>query len=55
MSEKNQELQHGRKELEVATVLVGNDKNNVIADKVLRYFWCLSSKFEVYVAHFGTK
>ena len=28
----------GRKEVEVCTVLLGNDKNNVIADKVSHYF-----------------
>ena len=28
----------GRRELEVGIVLLGNDKNNVIADKVLNYF-----------------
>ena len=27
-----------RKEVEVGTLLLGNDKNNVIADKVLSYF-----------------
>ena len=45
----------GRREVEVGTLLLGNDKNNVIACEVLIYFWCLNSKFEVYVAHFGTK
>ena len=34
-------------------LLLGNDKNSVVADKVLSYFECLSSKFEVYVKHFG--
>ena len=28
----------GRREVEVGTLLLGNDKNNVIADKVLSYF-----------------
>ena len=28
----------GRKEVEVGTLLLGNDKNNVIADKVLSCF-----------------
>ena len=37
----------GRREVEVGTLLLGNDKNNVIADKVLSYFQCLSSRFEV--------
>ena len=27
-----------RRELEVGTLLLGNDKNNIIADKVLSYF-----------------
>ena len=47
---KNQRLQHGRREVEVVTLLLCNDKNNVITDKVLSYFYCLSSKFEVYIA-----
>ena len=56
MFEKNQGLQHRREgEVEVGTLLLRNDKSNVIADKVLSYFQCLSSKFEVYVACFGTK
>ena len=42
-------------ELEVDTLFLGNDKNDVIADKVLSYFQCSSSTFEVYVAHFVTK
>ena len=42
-------------EKEVGTLLLGNDKNNVLADKVLSYFQCLSSKFEVYLAHFEAK
>ena len=37
MSEKNQGLQHGRREVEVGFLLGGNDKNNIIADKVLSY------------------
>ena len=28
----------GRREVEVATLLLGNDENKVIADKVLSYF-----------------
>ena len=36
MSKKNQRLGHGRKEEEVGTLLLGNDKNNVIAN----YFLC---------------
>ena len=39
-------------EEEVGTLLLSNDKNNVIAESVLSYFLCLSSKFEVQVAHF---
>ena len=39
MSEKHQGLQHtGRKEVEAGTLLLGNDKNNIIANKVLSYF-----------------
>ena len=45
----------GSREVEVGTLLQGNDKNNVIADKVLSCFYCLSAKFKVYVASFGTK
>ena len=41
--------------MEVGTLSLGNDKNTVIPDKVLSYFQCLSSKFEVYVARFGAK
>ena len=38
MSEKNQGLQHrGReREVEVGTLLLGNDKNNTVAYKVLK-------------------
>ena len=39
-------------EVEVGTLLVSNDKNNVIAENVLSYFLSLSSKFEVQVACF---
>ena len=42
-------------EMEVGTLLLSNDKNNVIAENVLSYVLCLSSKFEVQVARFGTK
>ena len=53
----------GRREVEIGTRLLGNDKNNVIVDKVLSYFWSLSSsyflslysKFKVFVTYFGTK
>ena len=37
MSKKNQGLQHGRKE-EVGTLLLGNDKNNVIVNYLLIRF-----------------
>ena len=47
-------MTQGRKEVEVGTLLLGNYKNSVIADKVLSYL-CLNSKFELYFAHFGTK
>ena len=33
MSEKNQGLGHGRREEEVGTLLLGNDKNSVSANK----------------------
>ena len=42
-------------EVEVGTLMLGNDKNNVIVNKVLSYFKCFSSKFEVYIARFRTK
>ena len=41
--------------VEVGTLLLSNDKNNVIAKNVWSYFLCLSSKFEVWVTRFGTK
>ena len=54
MSAKNQRL-CGRREVEVGGLLLDNDKSNVIADKKLSYFYCFSSKFEVYVAGFESK
>ena len=36
-------------EVEVGTLSISNDKNNVIAKNALSYFMCLSSKFEVQV------
>ena len=42
-------------EVEVGTLLLSNDKNNVIAENVLSSFLSLSSKFEVQVARFWTK
>ena len=42
-------------EVEVGALLLSNDKNNVVAENVLSCFLCLSSKFEVLVARFGTK
>ena len=44
-----------RMEVEVGTLSISNDKNNVIAKNALSYFMCLSSKFEVQVARFRTK
>ena len=44
-----------RMEVEVGTFLLCNDKNNVVAENVLSYFLCLSSKFEVQVARFRIK
>ena len=41
--------------MEVGTLLLGYDKANIIAYKVVSYFYYLSSKFEAYVALFGTK
>ena len=31
-------ITHGKREVKVGTLFLGNDKNNVIADKVLSYF-----------------
>ena len=31
-------MTQGRREVEVGTVFLGNDKNNVITEKVLSYF-----------------
>ena len=45
MSERNRVRTQMRREVKVGSLLLGNDKNNVIAD-VLSYFLCLSSKFE---------
>ena len=45
---------HGRKEVEVGMLVLGNHKSSVIVDKVLRHFECLSSKFEEHVSRFGT-
>ena len=39
--------------MEAGTLSKDNDENEVIADKVLSYFQCLSSKFEA--SHFVTK
>ena len=41
MSKKNQVLRHGRREMEVGTLLLGNDKNNVIVN-YLSFLLCLS-------------
>ena len=42
MSKKNQVLRHGRREMEVGTLLLGNDKNNVIVNYLLSFLLCLS-------------
>ena len=47
-------MKQGTKKVEVGTLLLGNDKNNVIVNKVLSCFECLSFKFEVHVACLGT-
>ena len=31
-------MTQGRREVEVGTLLLGNDKNNIITEKVLSYF-----------------
>ena len=36
----------GRREVEVAILLLNNEKNNVTAENELSYLQCLSSKFE---------
>ena len=41
-------------EVEVGTLLLSNNKNNVIAKNVLSHLLCLSSKFEVQIARFRT-
>ena len=51
---KKMVMKQGRKKVEVGTLLLGNDKNNVIVNKVLSYFECLSFKFEVHVTCLGT-
>ena len=40
--------------MEVAILLLNNDKNNVTAKNVLSYLQCLSSRFELQVARFKT-
>ena len=42
MSEKSGVITQGRKEMEVGTLLLGNDKNNVIVNYLLNYLLCLS-------------
>ena len=44
-----------KREVELGTLFLGNGKNIVIANKVLRYFQCLSCKIEVYAACFWPK
>ena len=38
MPKNNQGLRHGRKEVKVGTLLLGNDKNNVNVNYLLNYF-----------------
>ena len=38
IKEKSVVTTQGRKEMEVRTLLLGNDRNSVIADEVLSYF-----------------
>ena len=38
MSEKNQGLKHGRRDVELGTLLLSNDENNVLAKNLLSYF-----------------
>ena len=38
MSERNQEIWHRRREVEVGNLLLSNDMNNVTADNVLSFF-----------------
>ena len=38
MSKKNRVTTQSRREMEVDTLLLGNNKNNVITEKVLSYF-----------------
>ena len=40
-------MTQGRRELEVGTLFLSDDKNDVIAENVLNYFLCFSSKFKV--------
>ena len=54
LKKKKMVMKQGRKKVEVGTLLLGNDKNNVIVNKVLSYFECLSFKFEVHVTCLGT-
>ena len=44
-----------KRDMEVGTPLLGNDKDNVITKKVVSYFQGSGSKFEVYVTCFATK
>ena len=46
----NMVMKEGRKKVEVDTLLLGNDKNKVIDNKVLSYFKCLSSSLK-YMLH----
>ena len=42
----------GEKVVEVGTRLLGNDKDNVIANKVLKYFQCLRFRDEIIIINF---
>ena len=42
ISKKNQGSWHGRKEVEVGTILLGNDRSNVIVNYLLSCFLCLN-------------
>ena len=40
-------MTQGRREFEVGTLFLSDDKNDVIAENALNYFLCFSSKFKV--------
>ena len=49
MSEMNQGYDTGE---EVGTLLIANDKNNVISNKLLRYFQCLTFRNLIMIINF---